>query len=65
LRPPQFHPIDRSAHNFRDKTDCRRHVEARHLALAFRCRRCNYVAKTSHSLRKHEMTQHVSTSLLQ
>lgn len=47
--------------NFRDKTDCRRHVEAKHVQLKFKCRNCNYVARTTHALRKHELTRHDAT----
>jgi len=42
---------------FRDKTDLRRHVEAKHVALTlrYRCNLCGYCAKTSYYFRKHQL----------
>ena len=42
---------------FRDKTDLRRHVEAKHLSATFRykCNLCGYTTKTSYYFRKHQL----------
>ena len=43
--------------NFRDKTDLRRHVEAKHCAklLRYKCNLCGYITKTSYYFRKHQL----------
>ena len=42
--------------NFRDKTDCRRHVESKHIVgTVYRCSRCpNFTTNTEAKFRKHE-----------
>ena len=42
---------------YRDKTDLRRHVEAKHVAktLRYKCNLCNYSTKTSYYFRKHQL----------
>ena len=41
--------------NFRDKTDCRRHVEAKHINnTVYDCPLCPFKCRTEYSFRKHE-----------
>ena len=41
--------------NFRDKTDCRRHVEAKHIdTTIYDCPLCPFKCRTEYSFRKHE-----------
>lgn len=40
--------------NFRDKTDCRRHVEAKHANTVYECPLCPFKCRTEYSFRKHE-----------
>lgn len=41
--------------NFRDKTDCRRHVEAKHIqSTIYECGLCLFKCRTEYSYRKHE-----------
>ena len=41
--------------NFRDKTDCRRHVEAKHInTTIYECPLCPFKCRTEYSFRKHE-----------
>jgi len=42
---------------FRDKTDLRRHVEAKHLAktIRYKCNLCDFSTKTSYYFRKHQL----------
>ena len=40
---------------FRDKTDCRRHVEAKHInSTVYECPLCPFKCRTEYSFRKHE-----------
>lgn len=41
--------------NFRDRTDCRRHVEAKHLANSYTCDLCGHKASTKYYFRKHQL----------
>lgn len=43
--------------NFRDKTDLRRHVEAKHCEklLRYKCNLCGYITRTSYYFRKHQL----------
>ena len=44
---------------FRDKTDCRRHVEAKHISSTiYECPLCPFKCRTEYSFRKHERRQH-------
>ena len=41
--------------NFRDKTDCRRHVESKHVVgTVYRCTRCEFTTNTEAKFRKHD-----------
>ena len=41
--------------NFRDKTDCRRHVESKHIhTTVYRCPHCAFTTNTEAKFRKHE-----------
>jgi len=41
--------------NFRDKTDCRRHVESKHIVgTVYRCPQCAFTTNTEAKFRKHE-----------
>ena len=52
-----WHCITCNNTKFRDKTDLRRHVEAKHLpaTLRYKCNLCGYVTKTSYYFRKHQL----------
>ena len=49
---------------FRDKTDLRRHVEAKHLSnVLYRCNLCSFSTKTSYYFRKHQLMHEREHSL--
>ena len=42
--------------NFRDKTDCRRHVEGKHITTTiYACPTCDFTTNTEVKFRRHEM----------
>jgi len=51
--------------NFRDKTDCRRHVESRHITgTVYECPHCNFTTNTEAKFRKHERDHEKALVLL-
>uniref|UniRef100_A0A0K2T3X1 C2H2-type domain-containing protein n=2 Tax=Lepeophtheirus salmonis TaxID=72036 RepID=A0A0K2T3X1_LEPSM len=56
----RFWSCDTCGLQSRDKTDMRRHVEARHIDTnGFPCDQCSYVSKTRYNLVKHVRRKHL------